>query len=133
MSISALLILLFALFPVSIFSIFTKEAKVLELVRPYLPILIFSLINAGIRPMIRALIDGSGNKRINLIVALLDAIVARIGFAIIFGVLLKWGYMGYWFGTTLAELVPILIGVIFYFVSVRKMSKDYIKENEHGK
>jgi hypothetical protein len=41
--------------------------------------------------------------------------------------------MGYWFGTTLAELVPILIGVIFYFVSVRKMSKDYIKENEHGK
>lgn len=133
MSISALLILLFALFPVSIFSIFTKEAKVLELVKPYLPILIFSLINAGIRPVIRALIDGSGNKKINLIVALLDAIVARIGFAIIFGVLLEWGYMGYWFGTTLAELVPILIGVIFYFVSVRKMSKDYIKENEHGK
>lgn len=133
MSISALLILLFVAFPVSIFSIFTKEAKVLELVKPYLPILIFSLINAGIRPMIRALIDGSGNKKINLIVALLDAIVARIGFAIIFGVLLKWGYMGYWFGTTLAELVPILIGVIFYFVSVRKMSKDYIKENEHGK
>ena len=133
MSISALLILLFALFPVSIFSIFTKEAKVLELVKPYLPILIFSLINAGIRPVIRALIDGSGNKKINLIVALLDAIVARIGFAIIFGVLLKWGYMGYWFGTTLAELVPILIGVIFYFVSVRKMSKDYIKENEYGK
>ena len=133
MSISALLILLFAIFPVSIFSIFTKEAKVLELVKPYLPILIFSLINAGIRPVIRALIDGSGNKKINLIVALLDAIVARIGFAIIFGALLKWGYMGYWFGTTLAELVPILIGVIFYFVSVRKMSKDYIKENEHGK
>ena len=133
MSISALLILLFVAFPVPIFSVFTKEAKVLELVQPYLPILIFSLINAGIRPMIRALIDGSGNKKINLIVALLDAIVARIGFAIIFGILLKWGYMGYWFGTTLAELVPILIGVIFYFVSVRKMSKDYIKENNHGK
>ena len=133
MSISALLILLFVAFPVSIFSVFTKEAKVLELVQPYLPILIFSLINAGIRPVIRALIDGSGNKKINLIVALLDAIVARIGFAIIFGILLKWGYMGYWFGTTLAELVPILIGVIFYFVSVRKMSKDYIKENNHGK
>ena len=133
MSISALLILLFVAFPVSIFSVFTKEAKVLELVQPYLPILIFSLINAGIRPMTRALIDGSGNKKINLIVALLDAIVARIGFAIIFGVLLKWGYMGYWFGTTLAELVPILIGVIFYFVSVRKMSKEYIKENNHEK
>ena len=120
LSVSALLIALFLICPVSIFGIFTKEDSVLELVYPYLPILIFSLVNAGIRPVIRALIDGSGNKRINLIVALLDAIVARIGLAIVFGVLLDWGYMGYWFGTTLAELVPILIGVIFYFISVRK-------------
>jgi len=129
LSVSALLIVLFLACPVSIFSIFTKEESVLELVYPYLPILIFSLVNAGIRPVTRALIDGSGNKRINLIVALLDALVARIGLAIIFGALLKWGYMGYWFGTTLAELVPILIGVVFYFVSVqKKLIKGNIKE-----
>ena len=134
LSISAMLITLFLICPVSIFGIFTKEKAVLELVQPYLPILVFSLVNAGIRPVTRALIDGSGNKRINLIVALLDAIVARIGLAIIFGVLLKWGYMGYWFGTTLAELVPILIGVIFYFISVRKnLSKGNTKkELKHG-
>ena len=120
LSVSAMLILMFLLFPVSIFGIFTKEEKVLELVYPYLPILIFSLVNAGLRPVTRALIDGSGNKLINLIVALLDAIVARIGLAVVFGVLLKRGYMGLWLGTTLAELVPIAIGVVFYFVSVRK-------------
>ncbi len=135
LSVSAFLIVLFLVCPVPIFGIFTEEESVLELVYPYLPILIFSLINAGIRPVTRALIDGSGNKRINLIVALLDAIVARIGLAIIFGVLLKWGYMGYWFGTTLAELVPILIGVIFYFVLVRKkLRKVNIEEElENGK
>lgn len=127
LSASALLIILFLIFPVPIFGIFTKEEAVLELVYPYLPILIFSLVNAGIRPITRALIDGSGNKRINLIVALLDAIVARIGLAIVFGILLKWGYMGYWFGTTLAELVPISIGAVFYFVSVRKkLTKENI-------
>ena len=120
LSVSALLIVLFLIFPVEIFGVFTKEKAVLELVYPYLPILIFSLVNAGIRPVTRALFDGSGNKRINLIVALFDAIFARIGLAIVFGVLLDWGYMGYWFGTTLAELVPILIGVIFYFVLMRK-------------
>ena len=102
--------------------------------RPYLPILIFSLVNAGVRPVTRALIDGSGNKRINLIVALLDAIVARIGLAVVFGVLLKLGYMGLWFGTTLAELVPISIGVIFYFVLVRKkLRKGDKKDLEYGK
>lgn len=120
MSISALLIIVFLICPVAIFGIFTNEAGVLDLVYPYLPILVFALVNAGIRPVTRALIDGSGNKRINLIVALLDAIVARIGLALIFGVLLDWGYTGYWFGTTLAELVPITIGIVFYFVSVRK-------------
>ncbi|MBO5313526.1 MAG: MATE family efflux transporter [Clostridia bacterium] len=135
LSISAMLIVLFLACPVSVFGIFTKEKAVLELVQPYLPILIFSLVNAGIRPVTRALIDGSGNKRINLIVALLDAIVARIGLAFIFGVLLEWGYMGYWFGTTLAELVPILIGVIFYFVLVRKTLRRDINEKdlEYGK
>ena len=40
--------------------------------------------------------------------------------AIVFGILLKWGYMGYWFETTLAELVPISICTVFYFVSVQK-------------
>lgn len=129
LSISAVLIILFLICPISIFGIFTKEKAVLELVRPYLPILIFSLVNAGIRPVTRALIDGSGNKRINLVVALLDAIVARIGLAVVFGILLKKGYMGLWFGTTLAELVPILIGVIFYFISVRKkLPKDNIEK-----
>ena len=120
LSVSALLIVLFLICPVQIFGVFTNEESVLDLIYPYLPILIFSLVNAGLRPVTRALIDGSGNKRINLIVALLDAVVARIGLAIIFGVLLKWGYMGYWFGTTLAELVPISIGAVFYFISVRK-------------
>lgn len=135
LSVSALLIILFLACPISIFGIFTKEKNVLELVYPYLPILIFSLVNAGLRPITRALIDGSGNKRINLIVALLDAIVARIGLAFIFGVLLDWGYMGYWFGTTLAELVPILIGVVFYFTSVRKklLKGNTKKEVHYGK
>ncbi|MBQ9744569.1 MAG: MATE family efflux transporter [Clostridia bacterium] len=130
LSASAMLIVLFLICPVSIFGIFTKENSVLELVYQYLPILIFSLVNAGIRPVTRALIDGSGNKRINLIAALIDAIVARIGLAIIFGVLLEWGYMGYWFGTTLAELVPILIGVAFYFISVKKILRKYSMKKE---
>jgi Na+-driven multidrug efflux pump len=117
------LITAFLLFPIQLFGIFTKEASVLELVYPYLPILIFSFINAGIRPVTRALIEGSGSRKINLITALFDAIVARIGFALIFGIWLNWGYLGFWFGATLAELVPIIIGVIFYFVGAWKVSK----------
>ncbi|MBQ8546261.1 MAG: MATE family efflux transporter [Clostridia bacterium] len=122
-SVSLILITAFLLFPTQLFGIFTRESSFLELVYPYLPILVFSLINAGIRPVFRALIEGSGNKQINLITALLDAIAARIGFALIFGVWLDLGYLGFWFGATLAELVPIIIGVIFYFVGAWKVAK----------
>lgn len=122
-SAAVLLILAFLLFPKQLFGIFTSEEAVLELVSPYLPILIFSLANAGIRPVTRSLIEGSGNRKINIIIALLDAIVARIGLAFLFGVVLQMGYMGLWLGITLAELVPIIIGIVFYFVSVRKKLK----------
>ena len=124
LSVSLLLIIAFSLFPVPLFGIFTSEASVLEIVYPYLPILIFSFINAGIRPITRALVDGSGNRKINLITAFLDAVVARIGFALIFGVWLNWGYLGFWFGATLAELVPIIIGIIFYFVGAWKRTTE---------
>lgn len=121
-SISAvsLLAVLFLLFPNPLFRIFTKDSGVLEMVLPYLPILMLSFFFAGIRPVTRSLVEGSGNRIINLIIALLDAIVARIGFAFLFGVALGWGYMGFWFGITLAEVVPILISVVFYLTGAWK-------------
>ena len=114
-SASLILITAFSVFPIQLFGIFTKDASVLAIVYPYLPILVFSFITAGIRPVTRALIEGSGNRKINLITALFDAIIARIGFALIFGVWLDFGYLGFWFGAVLAELASIIIGVIFYF------------------
>lgn len=117
---AVLLSFAFCLFPMQMFGIFTSEAAVLALAVPYLPIAVLSFGCSGLRPVTRVLLDGSGNRRINLYIALLDAIVARIGFAILFGIVLDWGYMGFWLGSTLAGYVPILIGVVFYFTGIWK-------------
>lgn len=106
--------LAFCLFPMQLFGIFTSEEAVLALAVPYLPIAVLSFLCSGVRQVTRILIDGSGNRRINLYIALLDAIVARVGFALLFGIALDLGYMGFWLGSTLAGYVPILIGVVFY-------------------
>ena len=106
--------LAFCLFPMQLFGIFTSEEAVLALAVPYLPIAVLSFLCSGLRQVTRILIDGSGNRRINLYIALLDAIVARVGFALLFGIALDLGYMGFWLGSTLAGYVPILIGVVFY-------------------
>jgi Na+-driven multidrug efflux pump len=113
-SISILLIIAFVLFPKQLFGIFTTEESVLAIVPSYLPILALNLVASGISPVTRSLINGSGNGKINLLTALLDAIIARIGFAVLFGVVLEWGYIGFWLGAALAAYVPILIGTGFY-------------------
>ena len=120
MSVALLFALSFLIFPEALFGIFTSDSGVLDIVEGYLPIMMMSFVFAGLRPVTSSLINGSGNKKINLITALLDATVARIGLALIFGVWLDFGYMGLWFGVTLAELVPILIGAVFYFSGIWK-------------
>ena len=119
-----ILVAAFLIFPMQLFGIFTDDTGVLDIVKPHLPILMLSFAFAGIRPITRSLIDGSGNKRINLVTALLDAVVARIGLALLFGVLLEGGYMGLWLGTTLAELVPIAIGTVFYLSGCWKRQEE---------
>ena len=120
LSVSALLSLLFCLFPLQMFGIFTSEEAVLALAIPYLPIAVLSFVASGLRQVTRVLIDGSGNRRINLYIALLDAIVARIGLAYLFGIALDMKYWGFWLGSTLASYIPIMIGVVFYLSGVWK-------------
>ena len=122
LSITAIFLIAFLIFPIPLFRIFTKEEAVLAIVDSYLPILALTFITHGLLTVTRALINGSGNRKINLVNALLDAVVARISFAYLFGVWLGWDYLGFWFGSALASTVPLIIGIIFYFSGIWKKS-----------
>ena len=128
LSITALFLLAFLIFPIPLFRIFTKEESVLAIVDSYLPILALNFTTVGFLTITRALINGSGNRKINLLNALLDAVVARISFAYIFGILLGWDYLGFWFGSALASTVPLVIGIVFYFSG--KWKKSIIVKTE---
>ena len=122
LSITAIFLVAFLVFPIPLFRIFTKEESVLAIVDSYLPILALNFTTFGFLTITRALINGSGNRKINLLNALLDAVVARISFAYIFGILLGWDYLGFWFGSALASTVPLIIGIVFYFSGIWKKS-----------
>ena len=76
----------------------------------YIPVALVQYLGATVRPAGFALINGSGNSRLNLMVAMLDGIICRIGLALLLGVTLGWGIRGFWYGNALAGLVPFLIG-----------------------
>ncbi|MBQ7064077.1 MAG: MATE family efflux transporter [Firmicutes bacterium] len=110
--------LITAIKPEWLFGLFSSDPAVLAMAITYVPVAMVQYLGATLRPANFALINGSGNSRLNLAVALLDGIVARIGLALLLGITLGWGILGFWYGNAFAGLVPFLIGGL-YLISGR--------------
>ena len=96
--------------PEWLFGLFSQDAAVLTMALSYVPVAMVQYLGATLRPASFALINGSGNSRLNLMVALLDGIFCRIGLSLLLGTVLAWGIRGFWYGNALSGLVPFLIG-----------------------
>ena len=107
---SAVFALITALHPEWLFGLFSDDAEVLQMAISYIPVAMVQYLGCTLRPPSFALINGSGNSRLNLTVALLDGIACRIGLALLLGVVLNWGIFGFWYGNAVSGLVPFLIG-----------------------
>lgn len=114
LSVAAVFSGLIMLFPRFIFSIFTTDPAVLDLVPRYVPIAVLLFIGSALRAIMNALINGSGNHRINFVTAILDGIVLRIGLSVLFGLVLGMQHYGFWLGDALAGFTPFWIGLVFY-------------------
>lgn len=112
--------------PRAVFSIFTSDPTALDMAITYVPIAVISFVCSSLRPAMFALINGSGKSTFNLLVALMDGIVARIGLALLLGIIFQMGVYGFWYGNALAGLIPFLIGIIFYFSGRWKNSDNPI-------
>lgn len=109
--------------PMQIFSIFTEEEAVLTIAYDYLPIACLLFFGSAARCGMNALMNGSGNYRVNFATAILDGIVLRIGLAVLFGLVLDMKHLGFWLGDALAGFTPFFIGLVFYFSGVWKKGR----------
>lgn len=123
LSIAAICATFLLLFPETVFRLFTDDMTVLGIVDGYLPIAVLLFLASALRSMMNALINGSGNYRINFVTAIMDGIVLRIGLSVLFGLVLRMEHYGFWLGDALAGFTPFWIGVIFYFSGVWKKNK----------
>lgn len=103
-------------FPEEIFSFFTDDNSdaVLAIAPAYVPIAAILFYASACRAGMNALINGSGNVKVNFATAIMDGIVLRIGLSLLFGIALNMGYMGFFLGDALAGFTPFVIGCIFY-------------------
>ena len=109
-----LMICLVFFFPTVVFSLFTKDAGTLLVCLEYVPVSIANFICSALRDSMNAFTSGCGNYKFNSCVAIMDGIVARIGFSMLMGVALGWGYFGFWMGNAIAGVTPFVLGVVYY-------------------
>ena len=102
------------LFPEAVCELFTRDAAVLAESSLIILPLVLNAFGAATRSPAFALINGSGNSRLNLLVAILDGMLARIGLACVLGFLLRMGCRGFWLGDALAGFMPFVIGTAFF-------------------
>ena len=120
-----ILITLIISFPKFIFGIFTADSEVIGACFQMLPLFVALFLASALRSPSNGLIDGTGNFKLNFVVAILDGIINRIGFAILFGKVLNWGWLGYLWGDAVAGFTPFFIGLV-YFLSNRWKTRKYI-------
>ena len=123
MIIATVLSIAFYAFPEAIFGIFTTDPAVLVIGAEYLPIAVLIFFGSACRSPANALVNGSGNYKVNFATAIFDGIILRIGLSILFGITFDMGYLGFWLGDALAGFTPMFIGIVFYLTGAWKEKK----------
>ena len=70
-----------------------------------------------------AFIQGIGNAKLSMILALLDGVLLRIGLSWLFGIGLKWGFFGFVLGYGLAPYGFAIPGLIYFLSGIWKKRK----------
>jgi putative MATE family efflux protein len=102
----------YLLFPRQIFGLFTTDEQVLELAPTYLRYAVIWLLALCSMDAPYALVQGVGFASFNLVVGLLDGVVARIGLSLVLGHIM--GLTGFWLGSGLAGFVTTIAMGIYY-------------------
>ena len=111
---AALLSFLTICFPRTIFGLFNSDPQVLDMSMTYIPVAVLLYVGFAMRAPFFALINGSGNAKLNLIVGLLDGVICRVGLAMLMGLAMGMGIMGFWLGNAFAGYMPFLIGGVYF-------------------
>lgn len=113
-------------FPRQVFSIFTTDTEVVEGALLMVPIILLNFLGSATRSPNNGFIDGSGNYKLNLAVAIFDGIVNRVGFGLLFGLVLGMGWLGFLLGDAVAGFTPLVIGTLYYYFGHWRTNKHLL-------
>lgn len=114
----AIYVLLYFTHREELFSLFTEDAKVIELSGIYVAAIVWNYPAMVIMRGSNGFLQGIGNARISLIFALLDGFVFRILLSYIFGIAMGLGLYGFFLGYGLAAYGTGIPGAIYFLSGI---------------
>lgn len=113
--------------PTIVFSLFTTEADVMALAPAYLRISCIGFAASIFNSSFNSVINGIGFTSLSMAIGLLDGVVARISFSLLFGIVLGMGLNGFFLGHSLAIWITALLS-FFYYISGRWERRKLVVE-----
>lgn len=114
-------------FPKEIYAIFTADIDVLNMAPMFMLALVISLPATTMMCPYQAFIEGIGNAKLVMIIALLDGFVSRIIICLVLANVFRMGLMGWFLGYGLAAYVNTIISVIYYYSGIWKKRKALVQ------
>ena len=122
-----ILSVLMLMYPEEIFSIFNDDPEILALAQRFKIIAVVSFISCAARAPFIALLNGQGFATLCFVTSMIDAVVLRIGFAILLGNVLGMGIMGFWLSSAIASFSYMLVGGVYYGTGLWRKRKLVIR------
>ena len=120
----------FLLFPKHVFGLFSDDPEILAWAPIYMRPCVIVMFSFALMGPFLAVINGIGYAGFSLFVGLLDGVVARVGLAVLFGIVLGYGVKGYWYGNGFAGFFTAIPCMIYYLTGRWKRRKLLIGDKE---
>lgn len=120
--------LMYLFFGKELFMLFSDDPQVHEMSSIFIRAILWMFPAFAIMRGSGAFIQGIGNAKLSMILALLDGVILRIGLSWLFGSLFGWGFYGYVLGYALAPWGFALPGLIYFLSGSWKKRKTLAEE-----
>ena len=116
-------IALYIFFGKQMFMLFSNDAAVHQLSGTFIKAILWMFPALALMRGTGALIQGIGNAKLSMVLALLDGVVLRIGLSWLFGIYFDMGFYGFVLGYGLAAYGYAIPGVIYFLSGIWQRRK----------
>ena len=106
-----------------LFMIFSDDPLVHEMSGSFVKAILWMFPALAIMRGSSAFIQGIGNAKLSMALALLDGVILRIGLSWLFGIALQWGFFGFVLGYGLAPYGYAIPGMLYFLSGIWKKRK----------